>query len=221
MVLMVPALFVWIPGDYLCAGTAELAVGQVTPGAVRLTQSAFTLFEIAVGVLIAAELSNVGTTSLFESTVPPTLPDWFMAVSWIVFTLGLVLAFSADSGLSLDARLGLSGVGRPTWRHQDRRADGRHLRGRGRAGNRRGVSRSVTTATAKDRSHPRGFFALTVGALALRMLAVIDGGQHIQGFNDLRDAITQTLALTVGLVVGALSVGAFLTRILGRREVLA
>jgi uncharacterized membrane protein YjjB (DUF3815 family) len=66
-----------------------------------------------------------------------------------------------------------------------------------------------------------GFFALTVGALALCGLAVIDGGQHIQGFNDLRDAITQTLALTVGLVVGALSVGAFLTRILGRREVLA
>src|ERR1700727_1964052 len=36
IVLMVPALFVLIPGDYLCAATAEIAVGQLTPGAVRL-----------------------------------------------------------------------------------------------------------------------------------------------------------------------------------------
>lgn len=114
VVLMVPALFVWIPGDLLCAGTAELAVGQVTPGAVRLAQAAFTLFEIAAGVLIAAELSDVGPTGLFESTVPPALPDWFIAVSWIVFTLGLVLAFSARiRDYPMDARPGLPAVGRP------------------------------------------------------------------------------------------------------------
>ena len=47
IVLMVPALFVLIPGDYLCAATAEIAVGQLTPGAVRLAQAAFTLLEIA------------------------------------------------------------------------------------------------------------------------------------------------------------------------------
>jgi len=48
-----------------------------------------------------------------------------------------------------------------------------------------------------------GFFALTVGALALRGLTTIDGGFNIQGFNDIRDAITQTAALTLGLIVGA------------------
>lgn len=50
-----------------------------------------------------------------------------------------------------------------------------------------------------------GFFALTVGALALRGLAVIDGDQHVQGFNDLRDAVAQTAALTFGLVVGSVA----------------
>jgi len=42
-------LFVLIPGDFLCAATAEIAVGQLTPGAVRLAQAAFTLVEIAAG----------------------------------------------------------------------------------------------------------------------------------------------------------------------------
>jgi uncharacterized membrane protein YjjP (DUF1212 family) len=70
MILMVPALFVLIPGDFLCAATAEIAVGQLTPGAVRLAQAAFTLVEIAAGVLIAAEVSGVGTGGLFEAAVP-------------------------------------------------------------------------------------------------------------------------------------------------------
>jgi uncharacterized membrane protein YjjB (DUF3815 family) len=170
VVLMVPALFVWIPGDYLCAGTAELAVGQVTPGAVRLAQAAFTLFEIAAGVLIAAELSNVGTTSLFESTVPPTLPDWFIAVSWIVFTLGLVLAFSARIRdypwmlalvyLAWGVQLGVTKIVGPT---VGTFAAGAVLAIAG------GPSRSVTTATAKDRPHPRGLFrTYSRGACAAR-----------------------------------------------------
>jgi uncharacterized membrane protein YjjB (DUF3815 family) len=51
-----------------------------------------------------------------------------------------------------------------------------------------------------------GFFALTVGAVALRGLTTIDGGYTIQGFYDLRDAILQTAALTLGLLVGAVIV---------------
>jgi uncharacterized membrane protein YjjB (DUF3815 family) len=48
-----------------------------------------------------------------------------------------------------------------------------------------------------------GFFALTVGALALRGLATLNGDHLIQGLNDLRDAVTLTVALTLGLIVGA------------------
>jgi uncharacterized membrane protein YjjB (DUF3815 family) len=48
-----------------------------------------------------------------------------------------------------------------------------------------------------------GFFALTVGALALRGLATLHGDHVIQGLNDLRDAISLTVALTPGLIVGA------------------
>ncbi|NUR48942.1 MAG: threonine/serine exporter family protein, partial [Hamadaea sp.] len=92
---MIPALFVLIPGDYLCAAAAELAVGQFTPGAVRLAQAVFTLVELAVGLIIAAEVTQAGAGSLSERTVPDGLPFWVVAASWIPFTLGLVLTFTA------------------------------------------------------------------------------------------------------------------------------
>jgi uncharacterized membrane protein YjjP (DUF1212 family) len=209
MILMVPALFVLIPGDFLCAATAEIAVGQLTPGAVRLAQAAFTLVEIAAGVLIAAEVSGVGTGGLFEAAVPPVLPVAVIVASWVPFVLGLALAFSARmrdvpwmlalTYLAWGVQFGMTRWVGPT------------------AGT---FAAAVLLAAAAGylegsaRRPPRivlilgGFFALTVGALALRGLTTIDGGFTIQGFNDIRDAVTQTAALTLGLVVGAVPVQA-------------
>jgi uncharacterized membrane protein YjjP (DUF1212 family) len=204
LVLMVPALFVLIPGDFLCAATAEIAVGQLTPGAVRLAQAAFTLVELAVGVVIAAEVSGVGADALFDSAVAPVLPFWLVAVSWVPFTLGLVLTFSARMrdlpwilGLTYLAwfvQLGVTRWAGPT------------------AGTFAAALLLAAAAGALERSSrnpPRivliigGFFALTVGALALRGLATLNGDHTIQGLSDLRDAISLTVALTLGLIVGA------------------
>lgn len=213
LVLMVPAMFVLIPGDFLCAATAEIAVGQLTPGAVRLAQAAFTLVELAIGVVIAAEISGVSTTALFDTKVPPVLPFWLVAVSWVPFTLGLVLTFSArlhDFGwilaltyLAWFVQLGVTRWVGPT------------------AGT--FVAALVLAAAAgalerSSRNPPRivlilgGFFALTVGALALRGLATLNGDHVIQGLNDLRDAITLTVALTLGLIVGAVPILAVSSR---------
>jgi uncharacterized membrane protein YjjP (DUF1212 family) len=204
MTLMVPALFVLIPGDFLCAATAEIAVGQLTPGAVRLAQAAFTLVEIAAGVLIAAEISGVGTGHLFEAAVPGVLPVGLIVASWLPFVIGLALTFSARmrdvpwvlalTYLAWGVQFGVTRWIGPT------------------AGT--FVAAALLAATAgyleiSARRPPRivlilgGFFALTVGALALRGLTTIDGGFTIQGFNDIRDAVTQTTALTLGLIVGA------------------
>src|ERR1700729_3166269 len=93
---MIPGLFVLIPGDLLCAATAEIAVGQFTPGAVRLAQAAVTLVQLALGVIIAAELTGVGLRVLSQPAPPGhSLPDWLVAVSWIPFTIGLALTFNA------------------------------------------------------------------------------------------------------------------------------
>jgi uncharacterized membrane protein YjjP (DUF1212 family) len=204
LVLMVPALFVLIPGDFLCAAAAEIAVGQLTPGAVRLAQAAFTLVELALGVVVAAELSGVSPDRLFSSSVPPALPFWLVAVSWAPFTVGLVLTFTARMR-DLPAIMALTYL---AW----------------------GVQVAVTKWTGptagtfvaavllgaaagalerSPRSPPRivliigGFFALTVGALALRGLATLNGDHYIEGLNDLRDAVSLTVALTLGLIVGA------------------
>jgi uncharacterized membrane protein YjjP (DUF1212 family) len=204
MILMVPALFVLIPGDFLCAATAEIAVGQLTPGAVRLAQAAFTLVEIAAGVLIAAELSGVGTRGLFEAVVPPVLPVGLIVASWVPFAFGLALTFSARMSdvpwilaltyLAWGVQFGVTRWIGPT------------------AGTFIAATLLAAAAGYLEMSASRpprivlilgGFFALTVGALALRGLTTIDGGFTIQGFNDIRDAITQTAALTLGLIVGA------------------
>jgi uncharacterized membrane protein YjjP (DUF1212 family) len=220
MILMVPALFVLIPGDFLCAATAEIAVGQLTPGAVRLAQAAFTLVEIAAGVLIAAEVTGVGTASLFESTVPAVLPYWLIVISWIPFVVGLALTFSARmrdvpwilalTYVAWGVQLGVTKWVGPT------------------AGTFVAAALLAAVAgfleTSPDRP-PRivlilgGFFALTVGALALRGLTTLDGGHAIEGFNDIRDAVTQTAALTLGLVVGAVPVQAAAARRTARRAV--
>jgi len=209
IVLMVPALFVLIPGDYLCAATAEIAVGQLTPGAVRLAQAAFTLLEIALGILIAAEVSGAGTRSLFEATVPRGLPYWLIVISWVPFVFGMALTFSARlcdipwilalTYLAWGVQFGMTRWVGPT------------------AGTFAAAVLLAAAAGYLEGSGSRpprivlilgGFFALTVGALALRGLTTIDGGFTIQGFNDIRDAVTQTAALTLGLVVGAVPVQA-------------
>jgi uncharacterized membrane protein YjjP (DUF1212 family) len=213
IILMVPALFVLIPGDYLCAATAEIAVGQLTPGAVRLAQAAFTLLELVAGVLIAAEVTGAGTASIFEATVPPVLPYWLIVISWAPFVLGLGLTFSARlrdlpwilalTYLAWGVQLGVTkwlGPNAGTF-----------------------IAAALLAGAAgflelSPRRPPRivlilgGFFALTVGSLVLRGLTTLDGGHEIQGFNDLRDAVSQTAAITLGLIVGAVPVQAAAVR---------
>jgi hypothetical protein len=82
-------------GDFLCAATAEIAVGQLTPGAVRLGQAVFVLVELTAGVVVAAEISRVGTASLRERHVATALPGWLLVLAWIPFSIGLALTFSA------------------------------------------------------------------------------------------------------------------------------
>jgi uncharacterized membrane protein YjjP (DUF1212 family) len=206
VILMIPALFVLIPGDFLCAATVELAVGQITPGAVRLAQAAFTLVELAAGVVIAAEITGAGTRSLFEARVPSALPGWVLVVSWIPFTIGLAWTFSARMR-DVPWILGLVYI---AWGVQQgmTRAVGPT------AGTFAAAAALAVVAGLLERSARRpprivlilgGFFALTVGALALRGLTTIDAGNQAQGLADLRDAITQTAALTLGLIVGAIA----------------
>ena len=53
-----------------------------------------------------------------------------------------------------------------------------------------------------------GFFALTVGAIALQGLTALAGNPRIQASNDIRDAAAETVALTLGLIAEAVPAAA-------------
>ena len=222
VLLMIPGLFILIPGDLLCAATAEIAVGQFTPGAVRFAQAAVTLLQLAAGVIIAAELTRVGLTVLSQPPPPGhSLPDWLIPVAWIPFTIGLAWTFNARMR-DVPWMLLLVYL---AWGVQELVLD--HSLVNPQQGETGATAAVFVAATVlafaagvleQFRNLPprgvtilAGFFALTVGAVALRGLTALAGNPHIQGFNDIRDATTETVALTLGLITGAVLAAAIAT----------
>jgi uncharacterized membrane protein YjjP (DUF1212 family) len=219
VLLMIPGLFILIPGDLLCAATAEIAVGQYTPGAVRLAQAAVTLVQLAAGVMIAAELTGVGVKAL--SAPPPpghSLPGWVIVVAWLPFTVGLAWTFNArmrDVPWMLLLVYLAWGVQELVLAHS------LVVPQEGETGATAAVFVAATALAFAAGTleqfrdlPPRGvtilggFFALTVGAVALQGLTALAGNPRVQGFNDIRDATSETVALTLGLIAGAVPAAA-------------
>lgn len=214
VLLMIPGLFVLIPGDLLCAATAEIAVGQFTPGAVRLAQAAVTLVQLAAGVVIAAELTGVGLKVLSQPAPPGhSLPNWLIAVSWIPFTIGLALTFNArlrDVPWMLLLVYLAWGVQELVLAHSlvvpqegETGATGAVFIAAAVLAFGAGLLEQFRDLPPRGVTILAGFFALTVGAVALRGLTTLAGNPRVQGYNDIRDAIEETLGLTLGLIVGA------------------
>src|ERR1700722_16745157 len=214
VLLMIPGLFILIPGDLLCAATAEIAVGEFTPGAVRLGQAAVTLVQLAAGVMIAAELTGAGLRALSQPAAPAhSLPDWLIAVAWLPFTVGLALTFNARMR-DVPWMLLLVYL---AWGAQELvLAHSLVVPQEGETGATAAVFVAATIlllaagVLEQFRGLPprgvtilAGFFALTVGAVALRGLTALAGSPQVQGFNDIRDATSESVALTLGLIAGA------------------
>ncbi|MFI5527736.1 threonine/serine exporter family protein [Kitasatospora sp. NPDC051853] len=204
VLLMLPALFFFVPGDYLSAASAELAAGLVTTGAVRLVYSAFLLLQLYVGVLIGVLVTGTPTRALFDQAATSDLPRWSLFLSWIVFTVGTVLAFAVPLRLLGVLLLlvyltvgvqslvtGLIGEVGGTFVAAT-------------------VLAVVATVLARSPRHPPrlvlllpGFFTLTVGSLGMRGLTTLAGGYVIEGFQDLLKLVTIVVSIAVGMVLGA------------------
>ncbi|WP_327088944.1 threonine/serine exporter family protein [Nonomuraea sp. NBC_01738] len=207
VMLMLPALFVLIPGDYLSAAAAELAVGRISAGATRLVWASFTLVQIIVGVELGAQLAGEGRQSLFEGSAPGTLPFWVIVAAWVPFTLGLAWTFNASlrnvplmAALVIGTYLLYAGFARLAG----------DLIGTLVAGAALGV---VGTLLARSPSMPPrlelvagGFFTLTVGSLGLRGVTSILGGHPIVGVKDLADFMLIVPSVALGLLAGFLLV---------------
>jgi uncharacterized membrane protein YjjP (DUF1212 family) len=214
VLLMIPGLFILIPGDLLCAATAEIAVGQFTPGAVRLAQAAVTLFQLAAGVMIAAELTGVGLRSLSQPAAPGhSLPGWLLVVAWIPFTIGLALTFNArmrDVPWMLLLVYLAWGIQELVLAHSlvvpkegENGATAAVFVASTALAFAAGVLEQFRDLPPRGVTILGGFFALTVGAVALQGLTALAGNPQVQGFDDIRDATAESVALTLGLITGA------------------
>jgi len=213
VLVMVPALFVMIPGDFLCAAAAEIAVGQFTVGTIRLVQSFLVLFELAAGVIIGAAISGAGTSSLISSTTVDNMPWVLTALAWIPFTIGLALTFCARPR---DVRWVLLGV-YLAW--------GTQLLGTWFFGAAAGTFVAALVLTlagvllGQKPSRPPtlviilgGVFVLTVGSMALRGITTLAGGHLLESFHDLANFTEVAGGLTFGMIVGTTIAVALLRR---------
>ncbi|MFJ5827946.1 threonine/serine exporter ThrE family protein [Streptomyces sp. NPDC093089] len=204
VLIMLPALFFFVPGDLLSAATAELVGGFLSTGAVRLVYALVLLLQLYVGVLLGVAVTGTPADALFDTAQDADLSRWVIVGSWAVFTVGLVLAFGVPWRIA-------GWVAGLVYLSLGVQAAGTALVGEV-AGT---FVAAMALAVAADLlarpagRPPRlvlllgGFFTLTVGSLGLRALTSLAGGHVLHGFHDLMDFVTIVTTIAVGLLAGA------------------
>ncbi|MEU4162646.1 threonine/serine exporter family protein [Actinoplanes sp. NPDC026670] len=208
--LIVPALFYFIPGDAITASALELAANRMTAGAARLTYSIVVLFVLAFGALMATVVLQMPADILFDVTVPGNLGPLGVWGGWVLFAVGVMLTFSMTLrdfpwalGLVLltaaVVEVGTRALGDP-------------------AGTFLGAFVMMAVALLLGRRpgcppayvlYLGAFYVLTPGSHGLRGLETWIGGHPVQGVTGLADMTTLLVAIAVGMLVAAATVGRF------------
>jgi uncharacterized membrane protein YjjP (DUF1212 family) len=207
ILLMIPALFFFIPGDVLSASMLELAAGRITAGAAQLVYSIFLLLLLFVGVVVGAALTGTDTSVLFAEAVPAEFPDVVPWLGWVLFAFGFMLAFSVRLrafGWVLLVTLVAFGV------QQGTTALFGEIVGALLASTAMIIAASWVS---RDPARPPvvvlalcGFFVLTVRALGLEGFTALVSGEPVAGFTDLLSMLTIAMAIALGLLTGAVLV---------------
>jgi len=91
--LLIPATFIFIPGDSISTQSYELADGRWSPAVDRLAYSVMVLILQAAGVALAAVLLNVLYADLLSNQPANIFPWWAVYISHTIFAVGVMLAF--------------------------------------------------------------------------------------------------------------------------------
>jgi uncharacterized membrane protein YjjP (DUF1212 family) len=207
--MVLPALFIVVPGDTLSAAAGELLGGHLTAGTVRLVFGFLTLGLIVIGIVAATGVTGHGE-ALVETLPPPELPLGIVLVGWVVFCVGLMLAFNAEHDVLV--WLVPSVIGTFLLQQAITRTAGAVI-GTLAAGAMLGVCADLVGA--HPRRPPRlilllgGFFVLTVGGLGVRGATSLLGGDVITGLQNLADFALQVPTVALAIASGVIISGSW------------
>ena len=202
--MVLPALFIVVPGDTLSAAAGELLDGHLTAGTVRLVFGFLTLGLIVIGIVAATDITGHGE-ALVETLPPPELPLVIVLAGWVVFCAGLVLAFNAEPGVLLWLVPGVlvtfllqQGVTRLAGAVIGTLLAGAVL------------GACANLVGAHPRRPPRlilllgGFFVLTVGGVGVRGVTSLLGGDIVTGLQNLSDFALQVPTVALSIAAGVI-----------------
>lgn len=203
--VVLPALFIVVPGDTLSAAAGELLGGHLTAGTVRLVFGFLTLGLIVIGIVAATGVTGHGE-ALAETLPPPELPLVVVLVGWVVFSLGLVLAFNAEPEALVWLVPGVIGT---FLLQQGITRLGGAVIGTLAAGAVLGACADLVAA--HPRRPPRlilllgGFFVLTVGGVGVRGATALLGGDVVSGLQNLGDFALQVPTVALAIAAGVIA----------------
>jgi uncharacterized membrane protein YjjP (DUF1212 family) len=202
-VLLISALFVFIPGDSITMQAVEIMDGRWSAGVARLFYSIMMLLLLAFGGLFAAGVTGVSTAELAPGNAAGDFPWWAPYPGHIIFTIGVGLAFQMrwkDIPLATVVTLIVTAIAQA----------GTILFG-GTAGTFLAAIGMTVLANAIARSPDRApayvwiitpFFTLTPGSHGLRAFESLIGDQPITGLEDFGSLFTILITISIGMIVG-------------------
>jgi uncharacterized membrane protein YjjB (DUF3815 family) len=201
--LMISALFVFIPGDSITMQAVELIDGRWTAGVARLFYSITLLLLLAIGAVLAAAVTGTSTDLLAPGNTAGYFPWWAPYPGHIIFTIGVALAFQmrrSDVPLAIAVTLIVTAISQT----------GAILFGDTAGTFLAAIGMTVIAGyIAQDPKRAPAyvwmitpFFMLTPGSHGLRAFESIIGGQPITGVEDLGTMFGTLLTIALGMIVG-------------------
>jgi uncharacterized membrane protein YjjP (DUF1212 family) len=201
--LLISALFVFIPGDSITMQAVELIDGRWTAGVARLFYSITLLLLLVIGAVLAAAVTGTSTDLLAPGNAAGYFPWWAPYPGHLIFTIGVALAFQmrwSDVPLAIAVTLVVTAIGQAGGIVFGDTA-GTFLAAIGMTVIAGYVARKPKRAPAYVWMITP-FFTLTPGSHGLRAFESIIGDQPITGVEDLGTLFGTLLTIALGMIVG-------------------
>ncbi|PRY20223.1 uncharacterized membrane protein YjjP (DUF1212 family) [Aliiruegeria haliotis] len=206
--LLIPATFVFIPGDSISVQAYELAEGRWSAGVQRFFYSLMVLVLMVIGGFFATVVTGTPVAELFPGEPADLFPWWATYIGRAIILAGIMLAFHMTMQQfwrALAVLWAVTVVGQVT---------------AGLWGSFAGTLMATTFGMALSlciARHARSIptfvlmvpvvFALSPGTHGLRQLETWVSGQQINGVNDLWTLGGVLLSIGIGMVLGRVIAG--------------